>query len=156
MERLLALKYLRLPPRIKVLEALGAVADNRVRVLDDKRALVISSDGYREYKVYVDVAQRVAFSSDNGTRLRGYVGYPIIAFLMLKGELPFDPDLAKAMKGIPWRMLNERYKRYAVVETIVKDKAKNMGVDPTYIDSFIDKVLSKLRELKLRYAENSF
>ncbi len=47
--------YLRMPPRIKVLEALGALADGRVEVINDKEALVKSSDGTRTYKVYVDV-----------------------------------------------------------------------------------------------------
>ncbi|WP_243666379.1 hypothetical protein [Vulcanisaeta sp. JCM 16159] len=39
--------YLRMPPRIKVLEALGALADGRVEVINDKEAVVKSSDGTR-------------------------------------------------------------------------------------------------------------
>ena len=147
------MKFLRLPPRIKILEALGAIADDRIKLLNDRKARVVSSDGSREYSVYVDLEKGVAYSSDNGTKLRGYIGYPIIAFLMLKGALPYDPDIAKAMKGIPWRMLNERYRRYAIVETIVKEKARKMGIDPRYIDGFVDKVMERLKELRLRYVE---
>jgi len=41
--------FLRLPPRIKVLEALGAISDGRIEVLNDKEAIVRSSDGTRMY-----------------------------------------------------------------------------------------------------------
>ena len=149
------MKFLRAPPRIKVLEALGAIADERVKLLSDRKARVVSSDGSREYSVYVDLDRGVAYSSDNGTKYRGYVGYPIIAFLMLRGVLPYDPDIAKAMKGVPWRMLNERYKRYSIVESIVKERARKMGVDPSYIDGFVEKVLGELKKLRLRYVERS-
>lgn len=149
------MKTLRLPPRIKVLEALGAIADERIKLLSDKKARVVSSDGSREYSVYVDLEKGVAYSSDNGTRLRGYVGYPIIAFLMLRGILPYDPDIAKAMKGVPWRMLNERYKRYSIVESIVKERAKKMGIDPSYVDGFVDRVMEELRRIRLRYVERA-
>jgi len=149
------LKTLRLPPRIKVLEALGAIADERIKLLSDKKARVVSSDGSREYSVHVDLEKGVAYSSDNGTRLRGYVGYPIIAFLMLRGILPYDPDIAKAMKGVPWRMLNERYKRYSIVESIVKERAKKMGIDPSYVDGFVDRVMEELRRIRLRYVERA-
>jgi hypothetical protein len=65
---------LRLPPRIKVLEALSALADGRVKVTGEHTAQVTSSDGSRIYHVYVDPSRRLAFSNDNGTMLRGYVG----------------------------------------------------------------------------------
>jgi hypothetical protein len=76
------------PPRVKVLEALGAVSGGRVRVLSEREAEVDASEGQRTYRVYVDLEKRVADSDDNGTVYRGYVGYPIIAFLMALKKLP--------------------------------------------------------------------
>lgn len=146
-------KLLRMPPRIKVLEALGSIADNRIRKIDDKYYEVISSDGTRKYKVYVDLEARKVYSDDNGTKLRGYVGYPIIAVLMLNGKLPYNEKLANALKGIPWKKLNEMYKKYAVVENIVKEKARRKGVSPYEMDVFIRDVLTKLRSMKLYYEE---
>ncbi|HDI02232.1 MAG TPA: hypothetical protein ENF93_01150, partial [Ignisphaera sp.] len=90
---------LRLPPRIKVLEALGAIADKRINIIDSYRAKVVSSDGSRIYTVIVDLAKGLVYSDDNGTKYRGYVGYPIIAFLMLQGVLPFDRKISEALKG---------------------------------------------------------
>jgi len=142
--------YLRLPPRIKVLEALGAIADGRIKIIDGYRAQVVSSEGDRIYDVYVDVSKGQAYSNDNGTKYRGYVGYPIIALLMIKGVIPFYRDVAEALKGIPWRELNEKYKKYAIVESIVKDIARKRGISPSYIDLVISRVLSTLKTLRLK------
>ncbi|RLE70927.1 MAG: hypothetical protein DRJ43_00915 [Thermoprotei archaeon] len=144
---------LSLPPRIKVLEALGSIADGRVRKVGENIARVTSSTGDRKYLVYVDPEKRVAYSDDNGTKYRGYIGYPIIAMLMIEGALPYDERIAKALAGIPWKKLNERFKRYAIVERIVKREALRRGVKPREIDSFIRKVMDKLSTLNLRYSE---
>lgn len=142
------LKILKLPPRIKVLEALGALADGRINILSDRKAIVKSSDGTRSYNVYIDLQNNEVFSDDNGTKFRGYIGYPIIAFLIAKGILPYDEKLAKALSGIPWRELNERYKNYAVVEEIVKSIVRKHGIEESYVDNYISLVLRKLSERK--------
>jgi hypothetical protein len=140
-------KPLRMPPRIKVLEALGSLADGRVRLLPDGSAEVVSSDGTRRYSVWVSSDGRRAYSTDNGTAYRGYVGYPIIAVMMLRGILPYRKELAEALRGIRWRSLNEKYKRYWVVEKIVKSIASKRGVRPKEIDEFVDEVMEALRKL---------
>ncbi len=144
---------LKKPPRIKVLEAIGCLGDGRLRVLSDECAIVVSSRGDKEYKVVVLPDNRV-YSSDNGTRLRGYVGYPIIAFLMKKGIIPIDRDVMKAMTGIPWKNLNEKYKRYAIVENIVVRRAERMGVKKEIIYDYINIVMKKLSLLKLLFDES--
>ncbi|MEM2217139.1 MAG: hypothetical protein QW291_07120 [Thermofilaceae archaeon] len=144
-------KILTQPPRIKVLEALGSIADGRVRLIDSDRASVESSTGERAYTVYVNMEKGVAFSDDNGTKFRGYIGYPIIAVLMLKGVLPFDERLAKALTGIPWKELNEQYKRYAIVEELVKREAEKRGAIPKEVDSFVKRVMDRLSQIQLRY-----
>ena len=144
-------KILDIPPRIKILEALGAIADKRIKILDTNNAQVVSSDGSRKYNVYVNLDKNEAFSTDNGTRYRGYIGYPIIAFLMLQKRLPYDEKIAFALKEIPWKKLNEKYKRYYIVERIVKKKANDNGVSSREIDAFIKNVLNELKKLRLKY-----
>lgn len=147
--RLYSLMHLNLPPRIKVLEALGSIADGRVRIISEFEAEVMSSTGDRKYKVKVDMNLRKVFSDDNGTLYRNYIGYPIIAFLMLKGIIPYDRNLAAALKGINWRRLNEMYKNYSLVEKYVKNLLRNKGFNEEYIDKFINDVLTALRTLSL-------
>ena len=112
---------------------------------------VASSEGDRHYLVYVDPARRLAYSDDNGTRFRGYIGYPIIAVLMLQGRVPFDERIARALEGIPWRRLNEHYRRYILVENHVKRVAAERGVQPSEVDGLVSRVLGALRRLGLRY-----
>jgi len=142
-----------MPPRIKVLEALGSIADGRIALRGKQSAVVRSSTGDRVYRVCIDLDKGIAFSDDNGTKYRKYVGYPILALMMIKGLLPYDEELAKALAGIPWKELNEKYKRYAVVEQIVKNMCRTRGVDPSRIDSFIAKVLSELKKYRLLYSD---
>ncbi|ADI32406.1 hypothetical protein [Staphylothermus hellenicus] len=150
------MRLLRKPPRIKVLEAIGSIGDQRVKVLDDHRAEVVSSRGDRVYKVIVEpVKHNVyhAYSSDNGTIFRGYVGYPIIAFLMTKSVIPIDKEVMKAVTGVPWKDLNERYKKYSIVENIVLNRAERMGVSREIIMDYINIVMKKLGLLKIYFVE---
>ena len=149
-------KLLRLPPRIKVLEAIGSIGDGRITVVNDREARVLSSLGDREYRVVIerlDSSKYRVYSSDNGTIYRGYIGYPIIAFLMLKGVIPIDRDVMKAMTGIPWKELNEKYKKYSIVERIVMDRAERMGVPRNIVNDYINIVMKKLRVMKLFFDE---
>jgi len=143
-------RRLRLPPRIKVLEALSAIADGRVRREGD-HYVIVSSDGSRSYTVYVDEGRGLVYSNDNGTVYRGYVGYPIMSVLMMLGKLSFDKELSDGLRGIPWRELNEKFKNYNAVMEVIRGR---VGEDkwPLY-ERFIDKVLGELRRLNLRLME---
>ena len=137
-----------LPPKIKVLEALGAIGDGRIEIMEDG-ARVTSSEGDRIYTVRFDEKNWKIGSTDNGSVFRGYYGYPIVAFLMLKGYLPLRKDLAEALQGIPWKKLNEKYKRYWIVEKIVMERLKERGYSEQEVKEYIKMVLNKLKELKL-------
>ncbi len=138
----------KLPPKIKVLEALGAIADGRVKLTEDG-AIVVSSDGSRSYRVTYHGGD-VINSTDNGSVYRGYLGYPSIAVLMLRGVLPFDREIAEALKGIPWRQLNEQYKKYSIVEEIVLKEAERRGVPAEKIKAFVERVMEEIRKRKFR------
>ncbi len=140
-------EYWRLPPRIKVLEALGAIADGRIEMLSEREARVTSSEGDRVYKVVWDGGRGIA-ANDNGSVYRGYLGYPSIAFLMLKGLLPFDEELAKALQGLPWRKLNEKFKKYKLVESYIKESLEEKGIPPSRVDAFIASVMSSIKRLR--------
>jgi hypothetical protein len=153
----LSLKLLSKPPRIKVLEAIGAIGDGRIRMVGANKALVTSSTGEKEYTV-VAVKEGAdtfrVFSNDNGTVFKSYIGYPIISLLILMGELPLDNTIAKALSGIPWKELNEKYQKYAVVENIVISRAERMGVPRTTIDEYVNIVYKKLGLIKVYFDES--
>jgi hypothetical protein len=136
---------LRLPPRIKVLEALGAVVDGRVRLVGEGRCEVVSSEGDRVYNVVVEGG--FVYSNDNGTLYRGYVGYPILACLMAEGKLPIDAELGEKLRGVPWRRLNEQYKRY---EEVLRHIYAERGIERERAEAYIDAVLRRLAAMRLK------
>ncbi|MCS7099635.1 MAG: hypothetical protein RMH84_06920 [Sulfolobales archaeon] len=144
------LPRLSIPPRIKVLEALGALADGRVRRVRENLFEVASSDSSRKYSVYVE---RIGFrefracSTDNGTVYRGYIGYPIIAVMAYSGYIRRDRDVEKALSGIPWRKLNEELRKYALVESEVLKLVSSRGVNPRSVSYAVEKTMEELRKL---------
>ncbi len=148
---------LRRPPRIKYLEAAGALGDGRVRVVEEGpsrlRARVESSMGDKEYHVVIEWGEGTveAYSDDNGTRYRGYVGYPILSLMMLAGLLKRDKEVEEALKGIPWKRLNEEYKRYKLVEEEVARIAQERGVARSRLEEFIRENTRRLQQYKVIY-----
>ncbi len=142
---------LKVPPRVKVLEALGAIADGRIKIVNEHKALVTSSEGDKLYRVYYYPNLNAANSTDNGTRFRKYVGYPIIALLMVEGVLPFNKEFSEALKGIDWKRINSKFKDYSKTEEYVFSIVKSKGVDPKQLESFVVGVLDKIKKLGLRY-----
>lgn len=150
----MALSRLSLPPRIKVMEALGALADGRVERVQESSFRVVSSDGSRVYRVYVERTGQGVFracSTDNGTVYRGYIGYPIISVMMLLGYVRRDRDVERALAGVPWRKLNEELKRYALVESEVLKSAASKGTSPERVNAAVSKVMEDLRGLTLLF-----
>ncbi|QKR00436.1 hypothetical protein GWK48_08670 [Metallosphaera tengchongensis] len=137
---------LKQPPRIKVLEALGAIADGRVKKMGD-RYVVVSSEGDKKYTVVIEEGK--VSSDDNGTKYRNYVGYPIIAALMMEGRLPFDQRISQALHGVPWRRLNEQMKDYSKVEEVVLSQVEKKGITREEVNGFVDAVMENVRKLRL-------
>jgi hypothetical protein len=141
--------YLALPPRIKVLEALGAVAGGRVEVLSEREARVRSSEGNRVYQVFVDVESGEVRSDDNGTVYRNYVGYPIIAFLMARGRLTYDEEVGRTLAPVKWRTLNEAYRSYRLVEKEVAKTLRSSGIEWSKVEALMEGVLRQLEGMRL-------
>ncbi|MDJ0274899.1 MAG: hypothetical protein QXP43_00030 [Nitrososphaerota archaeon] len=141
--------YLALPPRVKVLEALGAVAGGRVELLSEKEARVRSSEGDRVYRIVVDLESGEVISDDNGTVYRNYVGYPIIAVLMKLGRLPYDEKLARHLADVRWRTMNERYRSYRLVEREIARMLRSAGIEWSEVEGFVEMVLRQLGDMNL-------
>lgn len=142
-------KKWKLPPRIKVLEALGAVADGRIET-EGNRAKVISSLGRKRYTVVYQPENSRIFSNDNASRWQGYLGYPIIAFLFAREIIEYKGEVAEALKGIKWKKLNDKYKDYDKVEEIVKERCEERGVSKEKVEKEQKRVMERLKDLDLK------
>jgi hypothetical protein len=103
-------KRWKLPPPIKIYEALGAIADGRVELINKLQAKATSSSDNKTYEVLFNPDTGELSVNDNGSYYQGYVGYPALAVLMIKGILPFNETLSEKLKGIHWKQLNQENK----------------------------------------------
>ncbi len=140
----------KMPPLIKVYEALGAFGDGRVRIVDDRRALVTSSDGSKTYEVEIADRGREISSNDNASYWQGYLGYPAIAALLLRGMLDWQlpASVTDTLAAIPWKELNRRFRNdYAQTLAAVDAEIARRGCDPQAVRTAAEAILERLAAL---------
>jgi hypothetical protein len=137
------------PPIIKIYEALGTVADDRVEI-SGNTAKVYSSSRNKFYNVGFDLEQKAIMANDNGSYWKGYLGYPAIAFLMKIGVLSFDEKLASLLKGIAWKDINQKFKNDfgKTLEHILSSKSEE---EKEILEEFVNKVNEEIKSLNLSY-----
>lgn len=141
----------KMPGKIKIYEALGCVADVRVRLgASGNEAEVLSSSGNKSYVVKYDPKQNAIMCNDNGSFWQGYLGYPAIAYLMEVGVIEYDKKVAKMLDGIKWKDLNTKFKNdfNKTLGFILKQCAES-GHDTKLIEQEVEKVLSQIIALDL-------
>jgi hypothetical protein len=140
----------KVPPKAKIYEALTAVADGRVKLKGDETAEVLSSDGTKTYIVEWSADLRQITSNDNASYWQGYIGYPIIAVLMVLGKLDFHGRVAQALSGIAWKQMNRRFRND--YDKAVESVVLNLDVEPGLcqsVTSEVDKIFMQLETLDL-------
>lgn len=139
----------KVPPVIKIYEALGAIADGRIMIENDK-AMVYSSSGNKSYEVVFSEDKNAIMANDNGSYWVGYLGYPSIAFLMQNGMLEFIPEYAEALKNIKWKEINTKNKNnfnltQKEVDQILVEK--DVILDEFYL--YLVNIMKKIEELDI-------
>lgn len=141
----------KMPPRAKVYEALTAVADNRVTIMSATTAEVISSSGNKKYVVEWSEDGTQFTSNDNASYWQGYLGYPILAVLLVRGNLQCDKDVAAQLSGISWKDLNTRYRNdYEKAIEVVMKSVRAEGGDPEKIAVEVGCLMSQIEKLQLQ------
>ena len=141
----------KMPPKAKVYEAMGAVADERVTITGHTTAEVQSSSCDKTYDVKQSDDISEITSNDNASYWQGYIGYPIIAVLMQIGKLSFNRQLAKLLTGVPWKSINEQFKRdYDKAINHILDGIETNGGDRTEIIQEVDKIYKQFGKFGLQ------
>jgi len=156
------MKFWKLPPRIKILEALGSIADKRINILSEKKlngktvikAICISSEKNKVYNIVYIQEDNAIISDDNGSKFKGYLGYPSIALLMIKKVLSYSPEISFFLKNIPWKKMNETFKNYYKTENEVKKILAKNGISEKKVDKFIEKVMEEIKQKKFLILKN--
>ncbi len=139
----------RLPPKIKICEALGCIADGRIEA-GGNEGKCFSSSGKKSYSVKYD-GKNAIMSNDNGSYWAGYLGYPSIAFLLLKGKIKYSPKIAEALKGIAWKDINVKFKNdYGKTEAFILKMAEERGVGAAGMRSEIENIFGQIKKLDMK------
>src|SRR6202050_2708671 len=138
----------KMPPLIKIYEAIGALGDGRVRLEDEHRAFVTSSEGDKTYEVEISDDGHQSSSNDNGSYWQGYLGYPAVAVLLMRGLYRAPANVIDALAGIPWKEINRRFKNdHEQILAEVNKTVEASGHDPDAIAIEVDAVMEALRKL---------
>ena len=138
------------PPREKIFEALGAIADGRVSLTGSNSAAVVSSSGTKTYEVVWKEGETAFSSNDNASFWQGYLGYPILAVLMRLGRITFDPDIADLLKGVPWKSVNQQFRNdYRKAVGSVLERLRAHGIDTSKIEREVDRIFEQVSGLQV-------
>lgn len=98
------------PPHIsKVYEALSAIADKRIQLVSENTAHVTSTSRGKFYTVTYEPTTSSIMSNDNTAFYTKSISYPMIALLMLKEVIDYNPTLLSPLQNIPWKDLNQQH-----------------------------------------------
>jgi hypothetical protein len=140
----------KMPSEAKVYEALSAYADGRVHIKSPTEAEVKSSAGDKTYLIQWSEDMRRISSNDNASYWQGYIGYPIIAVLLALGKIDFDGETAKLLAGVPWKRINEHFKRdYEKAVDSVLQEVETKGGNKATIVQQVENIYLQLVALKL-------
>ncbi|MDD5416641.1 MAG: hypothetical protein PHU12_01560 [Candidatus Aenigmarchaeota archaeon] len=136
------------PPRIKIYEALGCIADNRIEINGNEGKIFSSSLG-KFYSIKYDGKDSI-MCNDNGSYWGNYLGYPQIAFLMLKDKIKYNSKFIDALKGIKWKDINTKFKNdYEKTEHYVLETVKERGFNVNELMEEVDNIFEQIKKLKM-------
>jgi len=138
------------PPKAKIYEALSAVAGGGVTLIGGEKAEVVSSDGTKTYHVEWSPDLSQITSNDNASYWQGYMGYPIIAVLMVLGKLEYRNEVAKFLAGLPWKQMNHRFRNdYTKAIDSVLDTLEAEGAPRQTVVAEVDRIMAQIEGMDL-------
>lgn len=138
------------PPVIKIYEALGAIADQRIEVNQWLfiEAKVYSSGRNKFYTVNYDPGNNAIITNDNWSYWQGYLGYPSIAVLLIQEELPLNKEYSNLLKDIPRKEINTQNKNnfdktQQEIDNMIIEKWCDIQEFHKYIQNVVDEIEKK-------------
>lgn len=144
------------PPIIKIIEALWAVADDRITIEPSQaqslfadlisviKAKVSSSSGWKEYSVEYDESKNAIMANDSASYRQWYLSYPWIALLLKLGKLPLDEAFSNSLKGVKRKDINTKNKGSDGKEKVLEWVDEFVSTQGINLDEFHNYVQSLL------------
>ncbi len=142
----------KLPPKIKIYEALWAIADNRLEILWllGNEGKCFSSSWNKYYAIIYDEATNAIMTNDNGSYWKWYLWYPAIAFLMKKWVIAYDKKYSEALKGIARKDINQKFSNdFDKTAQYILDMLAKKSIDKQTFLQQIDVIYHCIEQLNL-------
>ena len=134
----------------KIYEALTAIADDRIE-MNGNKAKCYSSSGDKVYDIQYDPINGSIMSNDNSAFYTYSLSYPMIAYLMLIGKIPYEKKLLEILKDICWKDINQKLKNdYDKSIKLVLGELKSEGEDIDFIRMEIQKIYNFVCKLEIK------
>jgi len=134
----------------RIYEALTAIADNRIEI-NGNRAKCYEVGNDRVYDIQYDPVNGSIMSNDNAAFYTYSLSYPMIAYLMLIGKIPYQQKLLEDFKDIYWEDINKKFKNdYDKSIKIVLGELKSEGKDVDFIREEIQKIYNFVCKLEIK------
>jgi len=138
------------PHILRIYEALTAIADDRIE-MNGNRATFYSSSSEKFYNVEYDPINGGIMSNDNVAYYTFSLSYPMIAYLMLVGKIPYEQKLLEILKDICWDDLNKQFKNdYDKTIKAVLGELKSEGTDVEFVRNEIQKIYNFVCGLQIK------
>jgi hypothetical protein len=137
------------PPTIKIYEALGCIADERI-TKENNEIHVYSSSKNKFYTIQYSEKENAIMSNDNGSYWIGYLGYPSIAYLMHIKKIQYNENFTNPLKGIKWKDINQKFKNdFLKTEKHVRNSILLQGINLKEFDNEIKNIMNQIKKLDL-------
>ena len=150
----------KLPPKIKIIEALSTVADERIIIeglLANEGKCFSASSPWKVYKILYNEKENTISSNDSWSIDQNFLWYPAIAFLLKIWKLKYDERILEMMKDINRADIKERVRKdYESMFRLVLWNLHMKWFNVDYFISQIDYIYDQISELHLKHiVENS-
>lgn len=139
------------PPKDEhlIYEALSAIADGRIELIDDNTAKCTSTSRGKYYTISYEEPNLI-MSNDNMAFYREEVSYPMVAMLLELGKFKYDTGILTSLKGIKWKDINQKNKNdYMKSVREVLKGLKSQSVDTDLIKAEVKKIFHWIIRLGL-------
>ena len=154
------MKERELPPKVKIVEALSAVADERIIVedlLSNEWKCKSSSTPWKTYKILYDEKENAISSNDNWSINQWFLWYPAIAFLIKIWKLKYDESIMEMVKDTNWIKIKWLVRKdYESSYRLILWNLHMQKFNVDYFISQVENIYNQISELHLQHlVENS-
>jgi hypothetical protein len=145
-----------LPPKYKIYEALGVMADGRIEIVNSESEVIearqYSSSRGKFYTILYNPTLNQIMPNDNATWYVGYLGYPAISLLLFLEKIKYDISILPYFADISFKDINQKHKNdFEQANLEIVDLILARGLDKAKLDDQVDSIFEQLTNLKLEH-----